>query len=196
MRKINMAMRGLIAASALAMVATPALAGDEERALAAIAQAQGKIDAAMRMKNGTATSPETLAKAQASLRLANEEYKSGKEQKAIESAVQAQQYADTVIGETNQTADLNAQAQVESTAAAQQEAVNANARADAAEQSAKNSAAEAQVARAVAAAPKTTTVTTETVKSTGATPKRKVVKTTTPARTAVTEKTTTTVSNP
>ena len=77
MRKINMAMRGLIAASALAMVASPAFAGDEERALAAIAQAQGKIDAAMRMKNGTATSPETLAKAQASLRLANEEYKSG-----------------------------------------------------------------------------------------------------------------------
>lgn len=164
MRKMNSVMRGLIAASALAMVTTPAFAGDEERALAAIAQAQGKIDAAMRMKNGTTTSPETLAKAQASLRLAREEYKSGKEQKAIESAVEAQQYADTVIGETNQTADLNAQAQAETTAAAQQEAANANARAAEAEQSAANSAAVARAATTAANTPKTT-ITTETVKN-------------------------------
>ncbi|WP_070157454.1 hypothetical protein [Sphingobium phenoxybenzoativorans] len=194
MRKISPTMRGLLAASALFLVSSPAWAGDEERALAAIAQAQGKIDAAVRMKGGGAA-PETIAKAQASVRMAKEYYKSGKEQKAIESAVEAQQFADTAIGENNQSADLNTQAQQESTAAAQQEAVNANARADAAEQAAKKSAAEAQVARAVAAQSSSTTVTTETVKS-GSTPKRKVVKTTTPTRTATTETTTTTVSNP
>lgn len=136
MRKINSAMRGFIAASALFVAATPAFAGDEERALAAIAQAQGKIDAALRMKSGD-VSPDVMAKAQASLRLAKEQYESGKEQKAIASAIEAQQYADTAIGEKNDTAELSAQAQAETAAAAQQEAVNANARADEAEQKAR-----------------------------------------------------------
>lgn len=132
MRKIKVAMSGIIAASALFLAVSPAMAGDEERALTAIAQAQGKIDAALRMKTGQA-SPEVIAKAQASLRMAKEHYKSGKEQKAIEAAVEAQQFADTAIGEKNQTADLNAQAQADSAVAARQDAIDANARADAAD---------------------------------------------------------------
>lgn len=135
MRKIHSTMRGILAASALFVAVTPALAGDEERALAAIAQAQGKIDAALRMKNGSAA-PEVIAKAQASLRLAKEQYESGKEQKAIESAVEAQQYADTAIGEKNESSEISAQTQADTVAIAQQDAANANARADAAEEKA------------------------------------------------------------
>jgi colicin import membrane protein len=195
MRKINMAMQGILAASALFVAIPTAFAGDEERALAAIAQAQGKIDAALRIKGGGA-SPEVIAKAQASLRLAKEEYQSGKEQKAIQSAVEAQQFADTAIGEANQSADLNAQAQNEAVAAAQQDAVNANARADAADQKA---AAATSVAARAAAMPATTTVTTETVKSAPAsrTGAKKVVRTTTaPARTTAEQTTTTVTTQP
>lgn len=191
MRKINMAIQGVLAASALFVAAPAAFAGDEERALAAIAQAQGKIDAALRIKGGGA-SPEVIAKAQASLRLAKEEYQSGKEQKAIQSAVEAQQFADTAIGESNQSADQTTQAQNATVAAAQQDAANANARADAAETKA---AAATSVAAHAAAMPATTTVTTETVKSAPATrsgTKKVVRSTTTPARTA--EQTTTTVT--
>lgn len=185
MRKTRSAMYGIVAASALFMAATPAFAGDEERALAAIAQAQGKIDAALRMKSGD-TAPDVIAKAQASLRLAKEQYESGKEQKAIASAVEAQQFADTAIGEKNQTAEMSAAAQNESIAAAQQDAVNANVRASEAEQKAD---AYASVVHRAAAAPATTTVTTETVKNGSA---KKVVRSTAPVRTA--EQTTTTVT--
>lgn len=188
------AIRGLLAASALVLTATPAFAGDEERALAAIAQAQGKINAAQRLPATNPTTPELLAKAQASLRLAQESYKSGKEQAAIKSAVEAQQYADTMIGETQQQANVDAQAQASA----------ANARADAAEQAAASAAADAQAARNAAAwaasKPATTTVTTETVKAAPATrshsAKRIVRKTTTtaPARTASADRTTTTVT--
>lgn len=205
MPRIGSAMRGMFAASALFLVASPALAGDEERALAAIAQAQGKIDAAAQLKTGTA-SPELLAKAKASLRLAQEELKSGKEQRAIQDAIAAQQFADTAIGESQQRADVDAQVQASTVANAQQDAAAANARASVAEQAAASAAADAQAARNAAAAavatPATTTVTTETVKTAPVTTakapvrKRKVVrKTTAPARAAVTEKTTTTVTH-
>lgn len=194
-------MGGLLAASALALTVTPAFAGDEERALAAIALAQGKLDAASRIN----ASPELIARAQASLRLAKEQYQSGKEQKAIASALDAQQAADTAIGESKQSADMSAQVQTEATLSAQQQADAANARAAAAEQAAASAAADAAAARnaaAVAAArPATTTVTTETVKTAAATPRRttaprKIVRktTTTAPRTAVAEQTTTTVT--
>ena len=196
--------RGLLAASALVLTATPAFAGDEERALAAIAQAQGKINAAQRLPATNPTTPELLAKAQASLRLAQESYKSGKEQAAIKSAVEAQQFADTMIGETQQHANMDAQVQAQATVDAQAEASAANARADAAEQAAASAAADAQAARNAAAwaasKPATTTVTTETVKAAPAarssSAKRIVRKTTTtaPARTASAERTTTTVT--
>lgn len=200
MRTFGSIMRGTLAASALFLATTPAWAGDEEQALAAIAQAQGKIDAATKLN----VSPELLARAQASLRLAQEELKSGKEQKAIKDAIDAQQFADTAIGDSKERADADSQMQAATVSGAQQDAAAANARADAAEQSAASAAADAQAARnaaAVAAAtPATTTVTTETVKSaapaTRTAPKRKIVrKTTTAPRTAVTERTTTTVTN-
>jgi hypothetical protein len=192
-------MGGLLAASALAFTAAPAFAGDEERALAAIAQAQGKIDAATKLN----ASPAILARAQASLRLAQEALRSGKEQKAIASAIEAQQAADTVIGQSQQRAEVNAQVQAEATISAQQQADAANARASAAEQAAASSAADARAARSAAAmtAPTTTTVTTETVKATPTAtrtsrPKTKVVRKATRAasRPAVAERTTTTVT--
>ncbi|WP_254657234.1 hypothetical protein [Sphingobium fuliginis] len=107
MREISFSMRAFAAASALFLASTPALAGDEERALAAIAQAQGKIDAAGKLKAGD-FDPAVLAKAQASLRLAQEHLKSGKEQAAIRTAVEAQQFADTAIGESRLRADADA----------------------------------------------------------------------------------------
>ncbi|TVV75468.1 hypothetical protein [Sphingomonas solaris] len=205
MRNLGFRMRGAIAASVLMLAATPALAGDEERARAAIAEAQGKIDAAGRMKAGEVT-PDAIAKAQASLRLAQEEIKSGHEQKAIQAAIEAQQFADTAIGRTQQRNDAAVQAQAATTVDAQQQAVAANVRADAAEQAAASAAADAQAARnappVVVAAPATTTVTTETVKTAAPAraavkrPVRKVVArtTTTKPRAAVVEKTTTTVT--
>jgi len=200
-------MRGVIAASALMIAATPALAGDEERARAAIAEAQGKIDAASRVRAGEIT-PDAVASAQSSLRLAQEELKSGHEQKAIQAALQAQQFADTAIGRTQQRQNATVDAQVGAVADAQAQAAAANARAEAAEQAAASAAADAQAARSappvVIAPTPTTTVTTETVRTTPAAtrtrtavrrPVKKTVKrtTTAAARPVVTEKTTTTV---
>lgn len=206
MRKIGHSLRVFAAASALFLATGPAHAGDEERALAAIAQAQGKIDAAAKLK-ASDFDPAILAKAQASLRLAQEQLKSGKEQGAIKAAVEAQQFADTAIGRSQARVETDAQIQASTTAAAQQDAAAANARADAAERAAASAAADAQAARAAAAVapvPATTTVTTETVKTApaatvrkAAPAKRKVVRktTTAPARSSVVERTTTTVIN-
>jgi hypothetical protein len=201
MRKLGLMMRGMAAASALMLATGPALAGDEERARAAIAEAQGKIDAAGRVKAGEVT-PDAIAHAQASLRLAREELKSGHEQNAIRAAVEAQQFADTAIGRAQQRTDATVEAQAATVASAQEQAAAANARAAAAEQAAAAAAADAQAARRAPAA--TTTVTTETVKTAPTAsrtkvvqrPKRKVVRhsTTARARPTVTEKTTTTVS--
>jgi len=209
MRKLGSIVRAMIAGSALLVAVTPALAGDEERARAAIAEAQGKIDAANRVKAGDVT-PDGLAHAQASLRLAQEELKSGHEQKAIKAALESQQFADTAIGRTQQRNNAAVNAQAATAADAQQQAAAANARADAAEQAAAASAADAQAARSappvlVTPAPTpTTTVTTETVKTAPAAtrttkvrrPAKKVVhrSTTAKARPTVTEKTTTTVT--
>lgn len=200
MRKIGYSLRAFAAASALFLASGPALAGDEERALKAIAEAQGKIDAAAKLKAGD-FDPDVLARAQASLRLAQEKLKSGKEQDAITAAVEAQQFADTVIGRSQARAETDAQVQASTAAAAQQDAAAANARADAAERAAASAAADAQAARAAAATvPATTTVTTETVKAAPAktvrkAPAKKVVRKTTTAPAAVVERTTTTVTN-
>jgi hypothetical protein len=206
MRNVSSMVRGMVAASALMLVAAPAFAGDEERARAAIAEAQGKIDAAGRVKAGDVT-PDQIASAQASLKLAQEELKSGHEQKAIQAAIQAQQFADTAIGRVAQRQDATVNAQSAVAADAQADAAAANARADAAEQAAASAAADARAARSappVVIAPRpTTTVTTETVRSTTparATPTatrrpvKKTVKRTTAATRPVTTKTTTTVT--
>lgn len=202
MRKINFSIRAFAAASALFLTAGPALAGDEERALAAIAQAQGKIDAAAKLKTGD-TNPAIMAKAQAALRLAQEELKSGKEQAAIRSAVEAQQYADTAIGQSQARVEANASVQASSVSAAQQDAAAANARAESAEQAAKSAALDAQAVRAAAVSvPANTTVTTETVKTAApgtvrkvAPVKRKIVRKKASPTRAVVERTTTTVTH-
>jgi hypothetical protein len=202
MRKLRFISGSLVAAVALSL-ATPAFAGDEERAQAAISEAQGKIDAAKRIDADT-QSPAQIARAEAALRLAREELKSGKEQRAIESAVTAQQAADTVLGRAKQAqADQNA-ATGTSVAIAQQQAAEADARARAAEQAAVAAQADAAAARAAppvvmaAATPAaTTTVVTETTKAATARPApRKTVKRTTVARTSprTTETTRTTVT--
>jgi hypothetical protein len=200
-------MRGMIAASALMVAATPAFAGDEERARAAIAEAQGKIDAAARVNAG-GVSPDAVASAQASLRLAQEELKSGHEQKAIQAALKSQQFADTAIGRTQQRQDATVNAQAGAVADAQAQAAAATARAEAAEQAAASAAADAQAARSappvvIAPTPTSTTVTTETVRTAPAATrtrtttrrpvKKTVRRTTAAARPVVTEKTTTTV---
>lgn len=195
-------LRSLTAASAFLILATPALAGEANRARAAIGQAQGKIDAASKLN----VSPELMAKAQAALRLSQEQLKSGDKEESIASAIKAQEYADTAVGESQRHADASAQMQTDATLSAQQQADAANARANAAEQAAASAAADAQAARASAAMaaatpPASTTVTTETVKSAPVTTatrkvaaKRKVVRRTSAPRTAVAESTTTTVT--
>ncbi|SFS00460.1 hypothetical protein [Sphingomonas jatrophae] len=205
--KFGSTLRGMIAASALMIAATPALAGDEERARAAIAEARGKIDAAMRIKADTVT-PDAFARAQASLRLAEEEIKSGHEQKAIQAAIEAQQFADSAIGRAQQRTNAAVDGQAVAAQAAAQDAAAANARAEAAERAAAQAQADAAAARAappvvVPTQAAATTVTTETVKTTAGAgtvrttakrPVKKVVRRTTAARPVTTEKTTTTVT--
>lgn len=70
------------------------------------------------------------------MRLAQEQLKSDKEQAAIRAAVEAQQFADTAIGESRQRAGADAQMQASTAAVAQQDAAAANARAEAAERAA------------------------------------------------------------
>jgi hypothetical protein len=210
MRNLRFISGGLITALALSL-ATPALAGDEERARAAIAEAQGKIDAATRI-DADSQSPDVVARAQAALRLAQEELKSGHEQKAIQAAIAAQQAADSAIGRSKQARADEAANTGASLAQAQQQAADAQARAQAAEQAAAAAQADAAAARAAppvvvaSAAPPTTTVVTETTKavatpakSTRAAPRKTVKRTTvarsTPRTTETTRTTVTTSSN-
>jgi hypothetical protein len=139
MRKFGFSMSVIAAASALFVASGPAFAGDEERALKAIAQAQGKIDAATKLTTGQ-VDPAVLAQAQASLRLAQEKLNSGKEQDAITAAVEAQGFADTAIGQSQANAQTDAQVQASTAAAAQQDAAAANLRADAAARAAASAA--------------------------------------------------------
>jgi len=208
-------MRGMIVASALALAATPAIAGDEERARAAIAEAQGKIEAANHL-DADKIVPGEIAQAVASLRLAQEELKGGHEQKAIRAALEAQAFADTALGHAQQRQAAAANAQNATITAAQQQAADANARADAAEQAAASAQQAAAAAQADAAAARATppvvvaaadpapvtTVTTETTKAVAPAnsarkqPVRRTVKRTTTAHAQprVTETTRTTVT--
>jgi hypothetical protein len=212
MREFISLRNGAAMAAALMLVTTPALAGKADRARSAIAEAQGKIDAANKIGVSGET-PHLQAEAEASLRQAREDLKSGHKEAAISEANHASQLADTALGEAQRRknqAEADQRASTEAAAAAaQQQTLEANARADQAQQNAAAAAADAAAARAAAATPvvvpqpATTTVTTQTEKvassSSGATVRRPVKRTVVRHKTshpasAVTEKTTTTVT--
>lgn len=211
MREFISLRNGAAMAAALMLASTPALAGKADRARSAIAEAQGKIDAADKIGLSGET-PHLQAEAEASLRQAREDLKSGHKEAAISEANRASQLADTALGEAQRRknqAEANQRASAEAAAAAaQQQTLEANARAAEAQQNAAAAAADAAAARAAAAPvvvaqPATTTVTTQTEKvaasSSVAATRRPVKRTVVHRRAshpaaAVTEKTTTTVT--
>jgi len=196
--------------AALMAIATPALAGDDERAGRAIAEAQGKLDAATNLGT-TGEAPELHARAASALRSARENLKRGHEREAFDQANEASTLADLALNraqQARQNADQAARADAEgAVVAAQQQAADANARAAEAQRAAAAAAADAAAARAappvVVAAP-TTTVTTETVRPAATTTRARTTHrvtrpraratTTTTTRPAAVERTTTTVT--
>src|SRR5262245_28740629 len=126
----------LLAASALAVVATPAYAGKEDRARAAIAAAQAKAPTAQPIAPATAL-PGDAARARAARSMAQENFKADHNEEAIANAIRAQSLADAAIGRlqgATQAAMAEQQASADAAsnqaAAAQQDAATANARAD------------------------------------------------------------------
>jgi hypothetical protein len=161
----------LLAASALALTASPAYAGKEDRARAAIAAAEAKIHTAESLGIG-AELPRQAAEARGALAIAREHFAADRNAQAISVAIRAQSIADAAIGQLQQArqqalSDERATAEIasEQAAAAQVEAADANARAAAAQHSAASAAAEAQAARNALAARQAaeveTTVTTQ-----------------------------------
>jgi hypothetical protein len=162
-----------IAVSALSLaMATPAFAGKANDARKAIAAAQAKIETARTLGAGRSL-PAESARADEALKLAQNDFKHGNKDEAIEEATHAEALATTAIGLMQQDKDAalanardqrdaavaSAQDQV---ASAQQQAADANAKADQAAQS----AAEARDAAVLAAstpapAQVETTVTTQ-----------------------------------
>ena len=214
MRNLSNLGRGVALAALLAVSATPALAeGKHDRAKEAIAEAHGKVDAAE--KAGTMGEvPGITARANASLRAAEEDLSAGHKTAAIQAANHASELADTAIGVANKqrnehqaavAADAAARtdAAQQQAAAAQGAAASANDRAAAAEQSAAVANAQAdalrnQPAPAPTVATVTTTETTKHVASSGTAKKlavrRPVTRPATRAATATERTTTTTVS--
>ena len=204
-----------IAISALLLLSSPAMAeSQKDQARRAIAEATGKIDAAIKVGTGGGAL-ELQNQAQASLRTAREDLAAGDKAQAIVDAHHASMLADSAIAEAQRSRLATENAQRSNTealtSAALQETAAANARADAAQQSAAIANADAANARAtpapviiMAPAPvaPTTTVTTETTKSVRAVPARTVRRRVThrvvhrhvTAPHIVTEKTTTTVT--
>ena len=196
----NTAFSSLLAASALALaISGPAHAeGKGDRAQKEIAAARAKVDTVKSM--GAASElPIGVARAEETLKTAQEEASSGHKESAIKDAIHAQAMADAAIGEMQKRKDAAA---AEQTAAAQDQAADANARAAAAEQSAAQSAQAADAARqqaAIAASKQAQVETTVTTQQTGTRPVRhkvirKVVthRSTAPATTSNTTTTTTT----
>lgn len=159
MRRSNL-FAPLLAATALCLtIATPAHAeGKADRARAAIAEAQTKIETAERMGTSTAQ-PAQTAEANAALAHAKENLAAGHKPEAIEDAIRASALADTALGmmqkhaqqhdeavQAQASADNAARAQV-SVDAANQQANMANDRAVRAESSAAASANDAAFAR-------------------------------------------------
>ena len=140
------------------LVATPALAQSQtDRARTAIAEAQAKIDAAIKV-GATTEAPEALARAQSSLRTAQEDLARSRELASIDDANQASTFADQALGITERrksqaaaaTRERSSSAEADA-AVAQQDAAAANARADAAQQDAAAANARADAAQQDAA---------------------------------------------
>lgn len=198
-------MTPLLAASALAMVASPAYAGKEDRARAAIAAAEAKIHTAETMGAGTQL-PQEAAEARAALAVAREKFAADRNAESIAAAIRAQAIADATIGKLQQDkqqalADERANADIagQQASMAQQEAADASARATMAERSAAASAAEAQAARnalaaqrAAAAEVETTVTTTQPARATST--RKTTVKRTTARRTVAPAPSTTTTT--
>jgi hypothetical protein len=199
----------LIAFAAALTFASPALAGDKnERATAAIAAAQAKIDAANKIGAASAT-PRVATEATAELARAKDAQTGGHKDEAIALALHAGELADHAFAaadqaKTDDAAAATAQAAA-SADAAQQAAADANARAAAAEAAAaKPAPAPVIIQQAPPAQP--TTITTETTAAAAPAPAKVVTKkvvrkpvhrasTTTSKPAAVAVKTTTTVGN-
>jgi hypothetical protein len=153
----------LLAASAMALaLAAPAHAGKADRAREAIAAADAKIHTAETMGAGSEM-PHQTADARAALAMAKEKLAAGRKSTSITEAIRASSLADAAIGEMQgrQERTIAAERQArtdgvataqQQTAVAQQQSVDANARANVAQQSAAISASEAVVARNAAAA--------------------------------------------
>ena len=180
----------LLSGAAMVAAISPAYAGDKhERATAAIAAAQAKIDAGNKV-GASGEVPQLQAQAEASLRTAKEDLAKGDKAQAIIDANHAAELADRAMGEAQKAQSMKAEVQTQqatvAASVAQQDAANANARAAASQQAAAAAAHEAATARAtpqivavpVAAepAPRTTTVTTETSTPAVATPRKTVAK--------------------
>lgn len=206
MRSMTIFARGVCLSALLALTAAPAMAeGKGDRAKKAIAEAQGKVDAA-----GTAgaggDAPRLTVEAQAALRTARDDFAAGHKESAIAAANHASQLADSAIAVSGQRKAQNQADAAATTAAAQQEtaaareaADAANTRAASAEQTAASASAEAQALRNTPPpAPVTTVVTTtDTTRKVAAAssrsvPKKVVRHTTTPTRSAIEQKSTTT----
>jgi len=88
----------LLATSAMTLaIATPAAAGKSDRAREAIAAAEAKVHTAETL-GASADSPREAADARASLAIAQEDFKSGHKEDAIQAAIRASALADTAIG--------------------------------------------------------------------------------------------------
>src|ERR1700748_851929 len=103
MYRSNMLLRGVSAGTLLALTAAPVLAfpGKADRAQAAIAAAQAKIDAANKV-GASGQVPEMQAHAQAALATAKEDLASGHKEDAIADATHAGELADGALGQTHQ----------------------------------------------------------------------------------------------
>ena len=177
MNRLTITARSVGLATLIALTATPALAGREDRAKVAIAAAQAKIDAANKLGASTET-PRLAAEAEAALRAAREDLARDRNAQAIDHANHAAMLADTALGQAtkakeNREAALRADSERAEAARrldAERAADAANARANAAEVAAAAAAADAAAARAappivIQQPAPTTTVTTETVKT-------------------------------
>ena len=132
---------GLVALLAATMLPSPAFAGNQTQAEAAIAEAQGKIDAGDKVGAGQQV-PELQQQARAALMNAQDLLSHHRKVDAITQAHRASELADQAIVQAN---GLKASAERDrrdalrdATASAQQSAANANIRAATAEQATSN----------------------------------------------------------
>lgn len=172
MRGFKLLARGVGMSALLAVATLPAHAESVgDRAKQAIAEAHGKIDAAVKAGTG-GDAPGLTARAAQTLRIAEGNYAAGDKEAALLTAMQASREADRAIGTANVTraedqavrqADADAATSV--AVAAQQDAAAANARATAAEQSAALANAQADAIRNAPISAPTSTTSTQRIAS-------------------------------